>query len=110
MQPIRCAGNFFTGLKVGKFRIVAVSAVVDTVTANARLGLIDDKNLGLNPTQGLVRDADYDVQTCEIDIKGVASVDGTLTFYPNEPITIINGTSIVHSDNIVAGTIKVYER
>jgi len=87
MYPIQCSAGLFHGLKSGKFSIVSVSAIVNDETSNSRLGFIDDKAIPTNASSGRILQNTYDLQTC-----------------------IRNATSLVHSDNIKPGTIKVYVR
>jgi len=110
MYPIQCSAGLFHGLKSGKFSIVSVSAIVNDETSNSRLGFIDDKAIPTNASSGRILQNTYDLQNCIIDIKGIGGVDGTINYVPPEPIVIRNATSLVHSDNIKPGTIKVYVR
>ena len=110
MYPLQCAGGFFNPIKAGVFHVVGMSAIVDDVSSDSRVTLIDDVNLAKNATFGEIRDSDYDVQKGVIDAQGIGNVHPTLDFWPETPIKIRNGLSSVNTENIIAGTLKVYVR
>lgn len=101
MYFIECPGKFFLPIRRGKFEILGMQATVDDVTAVSRVVLIDSDSFD-------VKGSTFDVRKGIIDVKGLPNQKGVLEQIFPGSLKTIQGLTVVQSNNVVAGTIKVF--
>ncbi len=108
MYPNTCTGGFFMPLKTGRFTITGFKATVADPTAVSRVVLIDDETILPYDKFGKFHPTSYTIQTGIIDEKGIANADAILECIFPSPVRIRNGISAINTDNLQAGTLKLY--
>lgn len=108
MYPNVCAGGYPTPFVKKGNSIVAISVPALDTTKATRLTLLDDVAINDDGKIGKIRASDWVGNTKIVDLKGIASEDGTLDWTAPEPIRVRNAVSVVNADNTVAGSIFVY--
>jgi len=103
MYIIECPGKFFVPIRKGQFEILGMTATVDDITAVSRVTLVDTDSFDIKAST-------YDLRKGLIDVKGLPNQKGILEQMFPGPLKTMRGLSVIQSDNVVPGTIKVFLR
>lgn len=110
MYAVQCHAGFFVPVKAGRLEVFGFSGMVKDPTAPSRVTIIDDKTIRPEATLGKIYNSNYTDQFGIIDFKGVASETGMVEQIFPEPLKLRYGASAVASNNMIAGTLKLYVR
>jgi len=109
MYPIQCHAGFYVPVKAGKMEVVGFQAVVNDLTAEASIKLVDDREIKTSDKFGRFLPSDYDQQPAILHDK--TGVGGSIIGQDTEPgIKIRKGLSAVTCDNLIPGQIIVWVR
>lgn len=103
MYMLLCRGGFALPIKKGKMELCGISATVSSSAAVSELSVIDTDT-------GIPVPESTENTNVVLHLKGTANVDGNLTQFFKEPITIRDGISIGYANNILPGSIIAYVR
>jgi hypothetical protein len=109
MYPIQCHAGFSMPLKAGKFEITGFCATVNDPTANSQFAIVDDPTINQSSGFGKLLESIDDQENVLINLKGLASIDTSLSYEFAEPVKTRFGVSI-YSSNLKAGSICIYRR
>lgn len=103
MYMLLCRGGYAVPIKPGKMELCGISATVLAPASTSELSLVDTDS-------GIPEVASTENTEVLVHLKGTANVNGHLTEFFKEPITIRKGLSVAYADNILAGSIIAYVR
>lgn len=103
MYMLLCKGGYAVPIKAGKVELCGISATVASSAAISELSLVDTDT-------GIPVPASTENTEVLVHLKGTANVDGHLTEFFKEPITVRKGLSVAYATNILPGSIIAYVR
>ena len=105
MYPLQCVAGYPNPVRRGKFEVYQIMATVKDIAAATRVQIIDSDAMTLY-ADGYQSPDEPQIFDIKILPGEKATVEGVLA----EPIKLRKGISIVNSENIITGSLKVYVR
>jgi hypothetical protein len=109
MYPIQCHAGFSMPLRAGRFEITGFCATVNDTTAASQIAIVDDSTINQASGFGNLLDSIDDRENILINMKGLASIDTTLSYEFAEPVKTRYGISL-YTSNLKPGSICIYRR